>query len=59
MFRTLLAHLLEALHKRHLVYCVRVISVGYYQGWSGTGIKSKIVVLSLEVGRVYALFHFC
>jgi hypothetical protein len=28
MFRTLLAHLQEALHKRHLVYCVRVMSVG-------------------------------
>jgi hypothetical protein len=29
MFRALLAHLQEALHKRHLVYCVRVTSVGY------------------------------
>jgi hypothetical protein len=29
MFRALLAHPQEALHKRHLVYCVRVISVGY------------------------------
>jgi hypothetical protein len=28
MFRALLAHLQEALHKRHLVYCVRVVSVG-------------------------------
>jgi hypothetical protein len=28
MFRALLAHLQEALHKRHLVYCVRVMSVG-------------------------------
>jgi hypothetical protein len=28
MFRKLLAHLQEALHKRHLVYCVRVMSVG-------------------------------
>jgi hypothetical protein len=25
MFRALLAHLQEALHKRHLVYCVRVV----------------------------------
>jgi hypothetical protein len=28
MFRALLAHLQEALHKLHLVYCVRVMSVG-------------------------------
>jgi hypothetical protein len=28
MFRALLAHPQEALHKRHLVYCVRVMSVG-------------------------------
>jgi hypothetical protein len=28
MFRALLAHLQEALHKRHLVYCMRVMSVG-------------------------------
>jgi hypothetical protein len=27
MFRALLAHLQEALHQRHLVYCVRVMSV--------------------------------
>jgi hypothetical protein len=28
MFRALLAHPHEALHKRRLVYCVRIISVG-------------------------------
>jgi hypothetical protein len=28
MFRALLAHPQEALHKRHLVHCVRVMSVG-------------------------------
>jgi hypothetical protein len=28
MIRALLAHPQEALHKQHLVYCVRVISVG-------------------------------
>jgi hypothetical protein len=28
MFRASLAHPQEALHKRHLVYCVRVMSVG-------------------------------
>jgi hypothetical protein len=31
---TLLAHLQEALHEQ-LVYCVRVMSVGCYQGWIG------------------------
>jgi hypothetical protein len=28
MFRELLGHLQELLHKRHFVYCVRVMSVG-------------------------------
>jgi hypothetical protein len=28
MFRALLAHPQEALHKRHLVYCVRIMSIG-------------------------------
>jgi hypothetical protein len=28
MFRALLAHPQEVLHKQHLVYCVRVMSVG-------------------------------
>jgi hypothetical protein len=28
MFRALLAHPQEAVHNRHLVYCVRVMSVG-------------------------------
>jgi hypothetical protein len=28
MFRALLAHPQEALHKRQLVYCVRVMAVG-------------------------------
>jgi hypothetical protein len=28
MFRALLTHPQEALHKQHLVYCVRVMSVG-------------------------------
>jgi hypothetical protein len=28
----------EALHKLHLVYCVRVMSVGCNQDWSGTGV---------------------
>jgi hypothetical protein len=28
MFRALLAHPQEAIHKRYLVYCVRIMSVG-------------------------------
>jgi hypothetical protein len=36
IFRALLSHLQEALHKRNLVYGVRAMSVGSYQGWSGT-----------------------
>jgi hypothetical protein len=37
MFRALLAYPQEALHKRHLVYCVRVISVGC------TTVKAELV----------------
>jgi hypothetical protein len=36
MFRAILAHPQEALHKLHLVYCVRVMSGGFYQRWNGT-----------------------
>jgi hypothetical protein len=36
MSRALLARPQEVLHKWHLVYCVRVMSVSCYQGWSGT-----------------------
>jgi hypothetical protein len=42
MFRALLAHREEALHKRHLVYCVSVMSVGSYHGWSGTGLLLRL-----------------
>jgi hypothetical protein len=42
MFRALTAHSQEEPHKRHLVYCVRVMSVGCYQGWSGTGVSHNI-----------------
>jgi hypothetical protein len=38
MFRALLAHPQEALHKRRLVYCVRVMSDGCHMDWSGTGV---------------------
>jgi hypothetical protein len=38
VFRVLLAHSQEVRYKRHFVYCVRVMSVGCYQDWSGTPI---------------------
>jgi hypothetical protein len=41
MFGALLAHLQEALHKQQLVYFVRVMSAGCYQGWSGTAQSTK------------------
>jgi hypothetical protein len=41
MFRALLAHPQEALYKRHLVYCIRVMSVGCYRDWSGTGVRHQ------------------
>jgi hypothetical protein len=44
MSRALLAHPQEVLHKRNLVYCVRVLSVGCYQGWSGTGPEDEQVM---------------
>jgi hypothetical protein len=34
MFPALLAHSQEALHKRHLVYLVRVMSVGCTNSWA-------------------------
>jgi hypothetical protein len=37
MFPALLGRPQEGLHKQQLVYCVRVMSVGCYHGWSGTG----------------------
>jgi hypothetical protein len=36
MFKSQLAHHHEALHKQQLVYCVRIMSAGCYQVWSGT-----------------------
>jgi hypothetical protein len=41
MFRALFAHLQEALHKRYLVFRVRVMSGGCYPGWSGTSFHSN------------------
>jgi hypothetical protein len=63
MFRALLGHLQEALHKRHLVYCVRVMSVGCccYQGWNGTEWKVHhvgfIILISLYILTQTSLFE--
>jgi hypothetical protein len=46
MFRALLVHPQEALNKRHLVCCVRVMFVGCYQGWSATeyGVSARALI---------------
>jgi hypothetical protein len=44
MFRALLAYSQEVLHKRHLVYCVRVMSVGCHRDWSGTGVLYILMI---------------
>jgi hypothetical protein len=55
MFRALIAHPQEALHKRHLVYCVRVMSVGCYQVWSGTGVGWNVhhVVFTISQSSIH------
>jgi hypothetical protein len=52
MFRALLPHLQEAFHKRHLVYCVRVMSVGCYH-WS----TSVGQCLDNETGSIHHPSH--
>jgi hypothetical protein len=52
MFRALLAYPQEALHKRHLVYCVSVMSVSRYQFRSET---QNFVVVRLYVYVLYLL----
>jgi hypothetical protein len=47
MFQALLAHLQDSLHKRHLVYCVSVISVGF------TGIEVEHVGFTILVYVYY------
>jgi hypothetical protein len=51
MFRALLAHLHEALHKQHLVYCVLVMSVGCYQWNSNLG-SSELTLHSRNIPKV-------
>jgi hypothetical protein len=51
MFRALLAHLQEALHKQHLVYGVRIISVGCTSSWKD---YVKITdVLNIKLCQLY------
>jgi hypothetical protein len=52
MFRALFAHFQEVMHKQHLVYCVRVISAGCYQGWSGTNIPIAVYAAPPEDEQV-------
>jgi hypothetical protein len=56
MFQTLLAHPQEALHKRYFVYYVRVMSVGCYQDWSGTGFFDTIYIY-LDLHDIYISIH--
>jgi hypothetical protein len=50
MFRALLAHPKEALHKRHLVYCVSIISV------TCATIAVKLKSWQSQI-TLYALYH--
>jgi hypothetical protein len=63
MFQALLAHPQEALHKRHLVYCVRVVS-WLHQRWSGTGVgdtsTTPILVQPTDITRTqYTKCRLC
>jgi hypothetical protein len=57
MFRALLAHRQQALHKRHFAYCVRVVSVGWTSMVQPTDVKrtqytSAVCVAPPEVKQV-------
>jgi hypothetical protein len=51
MFPALLAHLQEALHKQQLVFCVHIMSVVYYQDWSGTSFTPILVAANRQHAR--------
>jgi hypothetical protein len=53
MFRSLLAHPLEALHKRHWVYCVRVMSVGCTR----IGVELLRLLISVVGSEIENRFH--
>jgi hypothetical protein len=48
MFRALLAHLQVVLHKQQLVYCMRIMSAGCYQGWSVYSNPGTLVAASQQ-----------
>jgi hypothetical protein len=50
MFRALLAYPQEALHKRHLVYCVRVMSVGC-TNWHNCAVPPENEQVMLQMCR--------
>jgi hypothetical protein len=50
MFRALLAHPQEVLHKRHLVYCLRIMSVGC--GTNAVSLQSCHIQLTLHVRNI-------
>jgi hypothetical protein len=53
MFRALLAHPQEVLHKRHLVYCVCVMSVGCSR--FGVELVSSLYLAYFSMLRFYFL----
>jgi hypothetical protein len=56
MFRALLAHPQEALPKRHLVHCVRVMSVGRIRtGFDYIGFTTLITVMQFVCGLYCAV----
>jgi hypothetical protein len=55
MFRALLAHLQDALHKQQLVYCLRVVSDGCYLDWSSTPIQVAAIRHKTHPIHVYQL----
>jgi hypothetical protein len=57
MFRALLAHLQEALHIKQLVYCVRVMCVGCYQDWSGTGVSNSLYIFRALFAHLQEALH--
>jgi hypothetical protein len=60
MFRALVSHPQEALHKRHLVYCVRVESVGCYQDWNGTGVGEvkKGAIINKNIVQQFGIKYY-
>jgi hypothetical protein len=52
MFRALLAHPQEVLHKRRLVYCVRVVS-WLHQDWSPTSSSTPFLEQPTDITRTH------